>query len=146
MRSPAFPGSHLQSCKISITSQFAKRKLSLRDAMPSSRSLCWVTESNSVYLNQELRVGSLEQSLRAKRHENISERCSSHCCCSSPSGSRAFAQAVPGMLSPFLTYEMARPPAAAYPVVWSILRLWAAPHDKHSIKVPPHVSPFHSTE
>ena len=63
-----------------------------------------------------------------------------------PLGLQGLCTGCPGMLSPFLTYEMARPPAAAYPVVWSILRLWAAPHDKHSIKVPPHVSPFHSTE
>ena len=48
----------------------------------------------------------------------------------------SFAQAVPGMLFPFLTYEADRPPAAAYPVRWSILRLWAAPHNKHSIRVP----------
>ncbi|KAG5203369.1 hypothetical protein JEQ12_002952 [Ovis aries] len=35
---------------------------------------------------------------------------------------RAFAQAAPGMLSPLLTYEIARPPAAAYPVGRSPLR------------------------
>lgn len=86
----------LQSCKISITSQFAKRKLSLRDVIWHLQGHCagWQSQTQCIW-TKSWGWEAWSRALRAKRHENTSERCSSHYCCSSPTGPRVFCTGCP---------------------------------------------------